>query len=135
MTRPLTDSQVTDVADFLVANIFPYWEKAQIHQAKDYFDAAINNITAFEESEDVEVWIGETGWPVSVPPGLPFPGVPGDASLQQYWSSIVCSQAFQQRNAFYYIDFDAGEPADRPEWGVFKQNGDPKIKNMQCGPV
>lgn len=97
-------------------------------------------MTELEQQEDINVWLGETGWPVTVPAslladtGLPYPGIPGKASLQKYWNSIICSEDFQSRNSFFYVDYDDGEPADRPMWGVFNQTGDPRI-TLQCGPV
>lgn len=123
-------TQVTEVSDFLVANIFPYWEDAPITSSLEYFNAALANISSFEAQEDIEVWIGETGWPVAS--NVKHVGEPGIENLQKYWSEIVCSKGFQERSAFFYIDCDEG---DSPAWGVYELDGGERI-DMRCdGPV
>ncbi len=78
------------------------------------------------------MWIGETGWPYAHPaegkPGV----VNGKQSLQRYWTDVVCSEGFQGRNAFYYIDCDGG---DQPEWGVYGLDGEARVDRFECGPV
>ena len=125
-----TNKPITDAADFLVANIFPYWENSTIDTAKEYFDVAAQKITDFETKEDIEVWIGETGWPFLAGPAV-LPGVVGKENIQRYWNDVVCSEAYQVRNSFYYIDCDQG---DMPEWGVWGLDGSPRI-GFECGPV
>jgi exo-beta-1,3-glucanase (GH17 family) len=128
-----TNIPVTEASDFLVANIFPYWEKSTLNNSIDYFDAALTNITTFENTHGVEVWIGETGWPFLPAAHKSFVGEPGKTSMQRYWDSVVCSSGFRGRNSFYYIDCDEG---DVPEWGVWDREGRARIE-MGCkgGPV
>jgi exo-beta-1,3-glucanase (GH17 family) len=128
-----TNTAVTNASDFLVANIFPYWEKSTLNNSINYFDAALVNITTLEQKHGVEVWIGETGWPFLPAADKAFIGAPGVGSMQDYWDSVVCSPGFMGRNAFYYIDCDEG---DVPEWGVFDGAGKARI-DMTCknGPV
>lgn len=63
-----SNSKVVDAVDFLGTDLYPYYENDKengIENAKKIFDNTLKNTT--RSAKGKEVWITETGWPVSGP--------------------------------------------------------------------
>jgi len=104
---------IIDACDFLGIDSYPYFEGSltnPIEDATALFDQSYQAVLGV--SGDKEVWITETGWPVSGP--TQNLAVPSKANAQTYWQNVGCPN-FGKINTWWYT-FD--DSASSPTFGV-----------------
>lgn len=103
--------------DFLVANIYPYWDQVSIEGAIGRLDYDYRQVTAVAGGKKVIV---ETGWPTAGP--VNGAAVPSGENAARYLSEFV---SWSQANAveyYYFVAFDElwkDEGGVGPHWGLW----------------
>jgi glucan endo-1,3-beta-D-glucosidase len=104
-----TNSAVIDEIDWLGFDGYPYYQTTMsngIDQGKTLFDEAVAKTKAVANGK--EIWITETGWPVSGPDE--GDAVASVANAKQYWDQVGCP-LFGETNTWWYMLADAGASA------------------------
>jgi len=96
-----TNKPVLDAVDWIGVDEYPYYENGKnntIQNSGYLFDDAYN--AAVATAGDKEVWVTETGWPVS---GVNWDlGVPSLANAKYYWDEVGCRKLFNKVPTFWY---------------------------------
>ncbi|KAF2448392.1 glycoside hydrolase family 17 protein [Karstenula rhodostoma CBS 690.94] len=112
-------------ADFIGANIFPFWHPDPIENALASFNESLEEVK--KRAGKAPVWITETGWPAA--------GNDTTASLenmQKYWSSVGCSLIGKHTTFWFELEKDTHDLGDL-DWGIIdKLSQKPKISNLSC---
>ncbi|KAJ4355756.1 uncharacterized protein N0V89_003776 [Didymosphaeria variabile] len=112
-------------ADFVGANIFPFWHQDPIDKAWNSFEESLQGIK--EHAGNVPVWITETGWPSS--------GNDKAASIdnmQKYWSTVGCALVGKYTTFWFELEKDTHDLGDL-DWGLIDiPSQKPKIANLSC---
>lgn len=121
------NNAVIKACDFIGTDGYPYYQDSSINNAYNVFWESVQNTkdAVAKVSPGKEVWITESGWPISG--GTRGASVPSKANAQQYWSSVACS-AFKQANTFW---FTLQDYTSNPSFGVLDANYKPII-NLKC---
>lgn len=110
--------------DFVTVNVFPYWEGVAVEDAGAVFWQHLGDVRAMAARYGKEVWVGESGWPVSGDDR--GAASPGTSQLQRYWSDVGCALFdHQDLNAFWYAEWDEGSAP--PSFGLLDTEGHPVI--------
>lgn len=125
-----SNQAVIDACDWLGFDGYPYFEDTH---ANDISNSAALFNDAFSATKAAaggkEVWITETGWPVS---GKDF----GDAvasveNAETYWKDVGCS-LFGATNVWWYTLRDAAPDTPNPSFGILQDlNGQP-LYDLSC---
>ncbi|KAF7715958.1 Glucan endo-1,3-beta-D-glucosidase [Penicillium ucsense] len=108
-----TNAAVINEIDWLGFDGYPYFQTTMangIDQGKALFDDAVAKTKSVAQGK--EVWITETGWPVSGP--TENEAVASLANAKQYWDQVGCP-LFGETNTWWYILADAGAS---PSFGI-----------------
>ncbi|CAG9995727.1 unnamed protein product [Clonostachys byssicola] len=131
------------VADILLVNAFAYWQGAAISNAVNVFNDDINQafdrIKSVAGDKQIELWVGETGWPTE---GTTYQAaVPSLESAEFFYHNGVCSRLSDGTNVFYFEAFDEpwkpdsigddGSAADEKHWGAMTSDRVAKF-SLQC---
>lgn len=112
-------------ADFIGANIFPFWHPDPIENAQVSFNDSLEGVK--KRAGKAPVWITETGWPSA--------GNYTTASLenmQKYWSTVGCSLIGKYTTFWFELEKDTHDLGDL-DWGLIdKASQKPKISNLGC---
>ncbi|KAI9751247.1 MAG: glycoside hydrolase 3 protein [Candelina submexicana] len=128
-------------ATILLVNAFPYWQGQEISNAsRTLFDDLGQAFDLIQSKKpDMEIWVGETGWPSA---GTDYHAAKsGLDNAHQFWQEGICSLLTWGFNTFAFEAFDEswkpitkgldGTEADETNWGVFK--ADYSIKyDLEC---
>ncbi|KAJ5175975.1 glucan endo-1-3-beta-glucosidase eglC [Penicillium canariense] len=124
-----TNSAVIDEIDWLGFDGYPYYQTTMsngIDQGKSLFDDAVAKTKAVANGK--EVWITETGWPVSGP--NEGDAVASVANAKQYWDQVGCP-LFGETNTWWYMLADAGSS---PSFGVTGSTSSTNpLFDLSCG--
>ncbi|KAI4096785.1 MAG: hypothetical protein L6R37_006909 [Teloschistes peruensis] len=110
-------ANVLSAVDFVGVDAYPYWQKNDSN-------AIANDVTLFEQAYqttlaavgDKEVWVTETGWPVT---GSTFgQAVPSKENAQRYWDDVGCGRLFGKVNTWWYTLQDYPTADGAPGFGV-----------------
>lgn len=108
-----SNAAAIEAVDWLGFDGYPYFENTKpnsIDDAEGLFQTGVNNLKA--AAGDKEVWITETGWPVSGE--KQGEAVANVANAKQYWDEVACP-LFGNTNTWWYILADAGAS---PSFGI-----------------
>ncbi|KAE8153309.1 glycoside hydrolase superfamily [Aspergillus avenaceus] len=111
-----SNSAVIEAVDWLGFDGYPYFESTMsnsISSAKSLFDSAVAKTKAVANGK--EVWITETGWPVSG--STQNLAVASPANAKSYWDEVGCP-LFDETNTWWYILQDASPTTPNPSFGV-----------------
>lgn len=129
--------------DILLVNAFAYWQGAAIDNAVSVFDDDISqafaHIKASAGSKEIELWVGETGWPTE---GTTYQAaVPGLQSAETFFRDGVCKSVQGGTGTFYFEAFDEpwkpdsvgedGSAADEKHWGAMTVDRQAKF-SLKC---
>jgi glucan endo-1,3-beta-D-glucosidase len=108
-----SNAAAIEAVDWLGFDGYPYFENTKpnsIDDAEGLFQTGVNNLKAAAGNK--EVWITETGWPVSGE--KQGEAVANVANAKQYWDEVACP-LFGNTNTWWYILADAGAS---PSFGI-----------------
>jgi glucan endo-1,3-beta-D-glucosidase len=108
-----SNTAAIEAVDWLGFDGYPYYENTEpnsIDDAEGLFQKGVTNLKA--AAGDKEVWITETGWPVSG--ATENEAVASTANAKQFWDEVACP-LFGNTNTWWYILDDAGA---NPSFGV-----------------
>lgn len=112
-----TNAAVIDAVDFLSMDAYPYF---QLQMANSIDNGASLFKTAYQEtvavSKGKDVWITETGWPVSGP--VSGAAIANTANAKTFWDQVGCNFAFGKINTYWYILQDAQPTTPSPSFGL-----------------
>ncbi|KAL5374596.1 hypothetical protein PMIN06_012409 [Paraphaeosphaeria minitans] len=111
-------------ADFIGANIFPFWHSDPIEEAQASFNESLEGLK--KRAGKAPIWITETGWPSAGQDTLA-----SLENMQKYWSTVVCS-LIGKYNMFFFELEDSHDPGDL-DWGLIEKSSQkPKINDLSC---
>ncbi|RLL95291.1 hypothetical protein CFD26_102962 [Aspergillus turcosus] len=111
-----SNSAVIDACDWLGFDGYPYFQNTMpnsISDAKALFDESVAKTQAVAQGK--EVWITETGWPVSG--NTENLAVANIANAKTYWDEVGCP-LFGKTNTWWYILQDADPVTPNPSFGI-----------------
>jgi glucan endo-1,3-beta-D-glucosidase len=111
-----TNQPVIDASDWIGMDAYPYFQNTMTNDITDgssLFDDALAVTQAAVGSK--EVWITETGWPVSGK--TENLAVPSTANAKTYWDQVGCPR-FGNVNIFWYTIEDTDDATPNPSFGV-----------------
>ncbi|GIJ86562.1 hypothetical protein Asppvi_005451 [Aspergillus pseudoviridinutans] len=111
-----SNSAVIDACDWLGFDGYPYFQNTMansISDAKALFHDAVAKTEAVAKGK--EVWITETGWPVSGK--TENLAVANLANAKTYWDEVGCP-LFGKTNTWWYILQDASPVTPNPSFGI-----------------
>lgn len=124
-----TNKPVIDEVDFLGTNQFPYYESDKSNDfsnATALFQDALNKTE--QAAGEKDVWITETGWPVTGPDfGQAKASVD---NAKGYWDAVGC-QLFGRRNVFWYVLQDSN-PDNKAKFAISKDLTTTPQFNLSC---
>jgi len=111
-----SNDAVISACDWIGMDAYPYFQNTMsndITDAKSLFFEAYDNTVAAAEGKDV--WITETGWPISGK--TENLGVPSLENAQTYWDEVAC-ETVGKYNTFWYTLQDAYPTTPNPSFGL-----------------
>jgi glucan endo-1,3-beta-D-glucosidase len=112
-----SNDDVISNCDFIGVDAYPYFQNTM---ANSIDDAASLLESAIEETKanigSLEVWITETGWPVSG--STENEGVASLANAKTYWDNVGCDLLFGKYNTWWYTLQDASPTTPSPSFGI-----------------
>ncbi|GFF45052.1 probable glucan endo-1,3-beta-glucosidase eglC [Aspergillus lentulus] len=111
-----SNSAVIDACDWLGFDGYPYFQNTMansISDAKALFDDSVAKTEAVAKGK--EVWITETGWPVSGK--TENLAVANLANAKTYWDEVGCP-LFGKTNTWWYMLQDANPVTPNPSFGI-----------------
>lgn len=125
-----SNKKVIDEVDFLGTNLFPYYED---DKGNDFTNATTlfkNALNATEEAAgDKDVWVTETGWPVTGPDSGQAKATLENA--KGYWDAVGCGELFGRRNTWWYVLQDSN-PDNDAKFGLTKDLSTTPQFNLTC---
>ncbi|KAF2425747.1 GPI-anchored cell wall beta-1,3-endoglucanase EglC [Tothia fuscella] len=112
-----SNAAVIAACDFLGMDGYPYFQNTQdnrIENAEQLFIESYNATVAAAAGK--EVWVTETGWPVSGPNQAN--AVANLENAKTYWDEIGCGFLFSQENTWWYTFQDAFPTTPSPSFGI-----------------
>lgn len=161
---PVTTAEVWDIwnkepelvasVDFVMAHFYPFWEKRAVEEAAESlwrnYDTLQTTLRRLYPSRDLQVVIGETGWPSA---GEPLgAAVPGPQNQRRYIEEFMGSACARSVPFYFFQAFDEEwkwkeglpfgpslPPAHHPltgnwigsSWGLYQSNG--RLKTALAG--
>ncbi|KAF4637826.1 hypothetical protein G7Y89_g238 [Cudoniella acicularis] len=111
-----SNQAVIDAVDFVGVDAYPYFQNTMsnsIGSAQSLFESALSQTQSAVGSKDV--WITETGWPVSG--SSQNLGVPSLANAKTYWDEVGCPR-FGNVNIYWYTLQDSDSVTPNPSFGL-----------------
>ena len=115
-----SNDAVINAIDWLGMDTYPYFETTldnPIGQAKSLFFDAYDKSKSSGNGK--EVWITETGWPVSGKTA--GQAVPSTQNAETYWQEVAC-QVLGTYNTWWYTLQDASPTTPNPSFGIVGSN-------------
>jgi glucan endo-1,3-beta-D-glucosidase len=122
-----SNSDVVNHLDWLGFDGYPYFQLTMengIENAKKLFDDSVEKTKSVANGK--EVWITETGWPVSGP--QEGDATASIANAKQYWDQVGCP-LFGNTNTWWYMLEDEGAS---PSFGVVKSDLSTPVFDLSC---
>ncbi|KAH7136479.1 glycoside hydrolase superfamily [Dactylonectria macrodidyma] len=111
-----SNSAVIEACDWLGMDTYPYFEDTKynpVSEGANLFQTAYDKVSAVAGSR--EIWITETGWPVS---GKTYnKAIPSTKNARTYWEDVGCPM-FGTTNVWWYTLQDAAPTTPNPSFGV-----------------
>lgn len=122
-----SNADVVNHLDWLGFDGYPYFQLTMengIENAKKLFDDSVEKTKSVANGK--EVWITETGWPVSGP--QEGDATASIANAKQYWDEVACP-LFGNTNTWWYMLEDEGAS---PSFGVVKGDLSTPVFDLSC---
>ncbi|KAF4976333.1 hypothetical protein FZEAL_6977 [Fusarium zealandicum] len=111
-----SNNALIDACDWLGMDAYPYFEKTKnnpISEGANLFKAALQKVA--NAAGGKEIWITETGWPVSGETS--GRGVPSTKNARAYYKDVGCPM-FGVTNVWWYTLQDSAPQTPNPSFGV-----------------
>lgn len=112
-------------ADFIGANIFPFWNPDPIDKAWESFEGNLQGVK--QRAGNTPVWITETGWPSN--------GNDSTATMenmQRYWRDVGCEVLGKYTTFWFELERETQDVGGL-DWGVVDiESQEMKIKELGC---
>ncbi|KKY30756.1 putative gpi-anchored cell wall beta-endoglucanase [Diaporthe ampelina] len=112
------NSKVIAALDFVGMDAYPYFQASfdnRIENAASLFWSAYDQTKAAAQGK--EVWVTETGWPVS---GDTVNGaVPNAQNAQTFWKQVACGLISRNINTFWYDLQESQWGQANPDFGIY----------------
>lgn len=125
-----SNSAVVEACDWLGMDAYPYFEDGHpngVSEGGDLFRDALRQTRA--AAGDKEVWITETGWPVSGE--KKGAAVPSRDNARSFWRDVGCPM-FGETNVWWYTLQDAAPDTPDPSFGVVEEVGGEPLFDLSC---
>lgn len=129
-----TNNPVIEACDWVGMDAYPYFEDTKpnaIDEARGLFQSALEKVQS--ASGGKEVWITETGWPVSGKKS--GDAVASTKNARTFWEDVGCP-LFGKTNTWWYTLLDSnsdGDATSKPSFGVVGEDLTSKPKyNLSC---
>lgn len=112
-----SNADVISNVDWLGVDAYPYFQNAEangIENGESLFFDAYDATVAVAGGKDV--WITETGWPVSGK--TEADAVPSLANAKTYWDEVGCAKSFGKINTWWFTLQDSNPTTPNPSFGV-----------------
>lgn len=97
-----SNTAVISASDFLGLDEYPYYQSTDsntVNNSQALFFKAYNEVAAVASGK--QIWITETGWPVSGPPS--GEAIASVANAQFFWQDVACQLESRDINFWWYI--------------------------------
>ncbi|SPN97548.1 related to glucan 1,3-beta-glucosidase [Cephalotrichum gorgonifer] len=125
-----SNSAVIEACDWIGMDAYPYFEDThpnEVSNGANLFRDALGATKAAGGGK--EVWITETGWPVS---GKKFgSAVPSPDNARKFWRDVGCPM-FGVTNVWWYTLRDAAPDTPNPSFGVVGPKGNETLYDLSC---
>jgi glucan endo-1,3-beta-D-glucosidase len=112
-----SNSAVVNAVDWIGMDAYPYFQNTMSNGidngANLFFDAYDATVAA---AGGKDVWITETGWPVSG--ATENLAVPSTQNAKTYWDQVGCARAFGKINTYWFTLQDAYPTTPNPSFGI-----------------
>lgn len=112
-----SNAAVVNAVDFISIDTYPYFQFQMangIANGKSLFQSAYQEVAAISAGK--EIWVTETGWPVSGPnQGAAVASV---ENAKKFWDDVGCGLLFGQVNTYWYTLQDASPQTPSPSFGL-----------------
>jgi glucan endo-1,3-beta-D-glucosidase len=129
-----SNSQVAAACDWVGMDAYPYFQNSMansISAAAGLFNDALSATQAAVGGK--EVWVTETGWPVSG--STQNQAVPSIANAKTYWDAVGCPN-FGKINMFWFTLQDAAPVTPNPSFGIVGSKlSDTPLYDLSCKDV
>ncbi|ODQ68731.1 hypothetical protein LIPSTDRAFT_42147, partial [Lipomyces starkeyi NRRL Y-11557] len=126
-----SNQAVIDAVDWLGFDGYPYFQNTMANSIEDAQSLFWQSVEATRgASGGKDVWITETGWPVSGPQSNL--AVASIANAKTYWDEIACA-LIDQVNVFWYTLQDASPVTPSPSFGLVGSTlSDTPLFDLSC---
>lgn len=125
-----SNSAVVEACDWLGMDAYPYFEDGHpngVSEGGDLFRDALRQTRA--AAGEKEVWITETGWPVSGE--KKGAAVPSRDNARSFWRDVGCP-LFGETSVWWYTLQDAAPDTPDPSFGVVEEVGGEPLFDLSC---
>lgn len=125
-----SNSAVIEACDWLGMDAYPYFEDGHpnsVSEGEDLFRDALRKTRAAAGKK--EVWITETGWPISGK--KKGAAVPSRENARRFWRDVGCPM-FGETNVWWYTLHDAAPDTPDPSFGVVEKVGGEPLFDLSC---
>nr|POE63519.1 putative glucan endo-1,3-beta-glucosidase eglc [Quercus suber] len=125
-----TNNAVIEACDWLGMDTYPYFENTHangIDVANTTFYEAYDKTVGVSSGK--EVWVTETGWPVSGP--QENQAIASIANAETYWQVVGCS-LFGKVNTWWYVLDDALPTTPNPSFGILTSITGSPLYDLTC---
>ena len=112
-------SALLQYVDFVGIDAYPYFQGSSPDAALSALQSAVATTQSFASGK--QVWITETGWPVSG--ATDGSAVPSVGNAQAYWKNVGCT-LFGNQNTWWFTLNDAGLTGSNPSFGITSSPSD-----------
>jgi glucan endo-1,3-beta-D-glucosidase len=125
-----SNQAVINACDWIGVDAYPYFQNTQsngIENGKSLFEAALSDTQAAVGGK--ELWITETGWPVSG--STQNLAVPSTENAKKYWDEVGCPR-FGKVNTWWFTLQDATPTTPNPSFGLVGAGSDTPLFDLSC---
>lgn len=125
-----SNADLVEACDWLGMDAYPYFEDTHpnaVSNSASLFDDALEKTKV--AAGEKEVWITETGWPVS---GKTVGAAePSPENAQRFWQDVGCPM-FGETNVWWYTLQDAAPDTPDPSFGIVGEEGGEALYDLSC---
>lgn len=125
-----SNQAVIDAVDWVGVNAFPYFENTlsnSVQSGAELYESALSQTRNAVGGK--EMWLTETGWPVSGK--TENLAVPSPENAKVFWDTVGCPR-FGNVNMYWYTLQDATPTVPNPSFGIVGSDGGAPLFDLSC---